>query len=578
MRRRTLGVVGALLLWLALWCAAGSALAAPEAPLPPPPASLAAVGELPLDGRTVYWLDASGALTAEQVLARGQELPWRVRHRDRQSALHGGVLWILFDAVVPAGETWYLEVSSAINDRVDLFYRDASGALVRQEAGTAVPESHWTLPGRLPTFQLARDHAKTVRYLLRVEDDRADFVAPLSLLRQDVLQQHREREQFLFGAYFGLLALIAVASLANGILFRDRAFLGLALYIALLALGQVARIGVGAQHLWSDWQVWNDAMMGLWPGAATAAALWTIKIVTDPARLSRALDLAVWALIAALLAATAVHVALDTRTTLVLVLWLTGIAIMGGFSMVMWGWLAGKDRVLRLVVLAFVPLGVLALFPLARGLGFAPASLLSRFGVFYGTLIELPILYYALNSRLMLRQETELRAGALSRTDPLTGLAHRGALVERLDSSLAHARAQKQNCALLGIRISNLDAIAQEYGRDAVDKALVVAASHLRRACAGYDMPARVGEREFALLVEAPATRETATSRAQQVVASGLRPMESLPGATLRFHVTVGILPRRHLDGAAALHWVLDALDSITPDARKLIRSLDTIQ
>ena len=33
-----------------------------------------------------------------------------------------------------------------------------------------------------------------------------------------------------------------------------------------------------------------------------------MKVVTEPARLSRALDLAVWALIAALLGATAVHI------------------------------------------------------------------------------------------------------------------------------------------------------------------------------------------------------------------------------------------------------------------------------
>jgi hypothetical protein len=60
------------------------------------------------------------------------------------------------------------------------------------------------------------------------------------------------------------------------------------------------------------------------------------------------------------------------------------------------------------------------------------------------------------------------------------------------------------------------------------------------------------------------------------VVASGLRQVEALPAAlTLKFHVAVALLPDPHMDGAASLRWVLDGLDQITPDARKLIKPLN---
>jgi two-component system, sensor histidine kinase LadS len=579
MQRGPLGALVALLLWVALCCTAGSALAAQDAGVaapPPPRLALGATDELALQGRSLYWFDERGATPAEQVEASLQQVPWRLRLREHQPGAATGTLWILFEASVPASQRWYLEVGTAANDRVSVFFQNAAGAWTRQDAGSDVPASRWAVPGRLPTFRLTRDSEHAVRYLVRIEDDRGDFFVPLALVRDDRLQQRRDSEQFLFGAYFGLLGLIAIASLVNGLVFGDRAFLALALYIALLGLGQLARIGLGAQQLWGDWLVWNSAMLALWPGAAVAAALWTIKIVTDPARLSRALNLAAWAMIAALLAATALHVVVHTRTSMNLVLALAGIGIVAALTMIVWSWRASRDRQVLLVAFAFLPVGLLAFFPLARGLGFTESTLLSRYGIFFGTLLELPLLYYALNARLVLRRETELRASALSRNDPLTGLPHRSALVERMDSSLAHARGQKQKCALLGVRIANMEAIAQEFGRDAVDKALVVAASHLRRATVGYDMPARVGEREFALLMEAPVTREAATSRAQQIVASGLRSVESLPGATLRFHVTVALLPRAQLDGAGAVAWVIGALDGITQDARKLIRSLDS--
>lgn len=578
MWRSVLRALGAALLWFASAAGANATSETdPVAGVQPPAIRLGAPAtSVNLNRQAVYWLDAQGSRTIEQVEATADSLPWLLRRRDSQGPVHGGALWILFEATVPAGEHWYLEVSAPFHEKVQLFHRDATGRLVAQEAGTAHSVAEWAVPGRLPTFRLAGNDPRPVRYWLRVEDDRSDFVAPLMLMREDALQQAREREQFVFGAYFGLAGLVAIAALANGLAFRDKAFLAFALYIILLGAGQLGRAGIGAQHVWPEWQVWNDTVLALWPGAATAAALWFVKVVTEPARLSRALDVSAWGLIAALLSATAVHVVIGSWTSMALVLALTGISLIAVLSMVTWGWLGGRDRHLGLFALGFAPVLVLAAFPLARSFGLLPTNLVTRFGLFFGAALELPILYYALNLRLMARREADLRAGALSRTDALTGLPHRQAIIERLDTSLAHARGQKQNCALLGVRISNLDAIAEEFGREAAEKALVVAASHLRRTIVNFDMAARVDQREFAVLLEAPMTPQTVTSRAQQLVASGLRQIEALPAAlTLKFHVTAAMLPVPELDGEASLGWVIDGLDQMNHEVRKLIRPLN---
>lgn len=572
-----MGTIGAVLLWCASLLGAGSALAA-ETLVPGGRMESIQLGgdqAVSLYQRSTYWLDANGASRVEDLEARPHGVPWQLRLRDQQYLLQNGVLWIQFEAAVPAGEHWYLELGAAVYNRVQLFHRDRSGAWVVQEAGTTQPVVDWAVPGRLPTFRLAIDDPRPVRYWLRVEDERADFSAPVALVREEALMETREQEQFLFGAYFGLVALVALASLANGLAFRDKAFLAFALFIVLLASGQLGRAGVAAQYLWRDRPVWNDAVVALWPGAAAAAGLWFVKLVTEPARLSRALDLAVWALIAALLCAVALDVAISTMVSRTLVLAFTGAALVAVFGMVLWGWLDDSEVHLRLVALGFLPVLVMALFPLARGFGLMPTNVLTRHGMHFGVVLLLPILYYALNLRLISRREGELRTGALSRTDALTALPHRQALIERLDTSLAHARGQKQQLALLAVRIANLDAIAEEFGREAAEKALVIAASHLRRATLDFDMAARVGEREFAVMLEAPVTHEAATSRAQQIVASGLRQMEALPAAlTLKFHVTIAMLPQPHFDGAASLRWTLDGLDQFTPDARKLIYPL----
>ncbi|MDB5752202.1 MAG: diguanylate cyclase [Ramlibacter sp.] len=572
MRSSSLRFLAATLLWCACWC--GSAAGGEAPPLP----SLTAGGSKPvaLDGASRYWIDERGDRTIEQVETAGDALPWRPLQKDQQFRLDGKALWVRFDARAAEHAAYFLEVASPSTDLAQLFHRDRAGKWVRQQAGEALAVSAWPVPGRVPAFELAADVATPTRYHLRIEHGRADFVPQLAVYRDTALLARRAQEQLLFGAYFGLAGLIAVAALVLGVAWRDRSFLAFSLYAAFLALGQLARVGVGAQHLWPDWQFWNDAAGAAWPGLPTAAALWFIKVVTEPARLSRALDLGVWALVAALLGAVALDMAIATRLSMFLVLLLTGLSLAAILSMVVWGWLDGRDRHLRLVALAFVPMVVVALFPLARGLGLAPVSTWTRYGLFYGTVLQLPLLFYALHVRSMAARESQLRTAALSRTDALTGLPHRRGLLQRLETSLTRSRGLKQPCALLGVRVSNLDAIIEEFGRNAAEQALVVAGSHLRRAIDDIDMAARVGEREFAVLLECPTTTEIVASRAQQIVASGLRQIDALPAAlTLKFHVAVALLPHRDLDASATLEWVMEGLDQITPDARKLIKPLN---
>ena len=239
-------------------------------------------------------------------------------------------------------------------------------------------------------------------------------------------------------------------------------------------------------------------------------------------------------------------------------------------------WRKGDDPDIRLIALGFVPVLVMALFPIARGLNLVPNSIFTRYGLSMGAAMEMPILFYALSRRGSRRREAQLRASALPRTDALTGLADRRNLLQRLDATLGRARHQKHPCALLVAKVANLDAIGTDYGRDTLDRALVVTASHLRRAATDVDTAARVGEREFALLLEGPITADAAASRAQQLVASGLRSSTALPpDVTLRLLVVIALLPDQQPDAETTLQWTLDALATVRPESRKQIRPLN---
>jgi diguanylate cyclase (GGDEF)-like protein len=531
---------------------------------------------VPLEPRSRWWIDESETATVQEIEAAGDRLPWAPGYRGQQFRIDGKALWIEFDAQTHSPGRWFLEIASSGVDRAQFFYRDAARRWVAQEAGDSKPVSEWPLPGRVPTFELSGETGEPVRYWVRIEHARVDFATPMVLYHQSRLFALREREQFMLGAYFGLSVLIVLVAAGNAIAYRDRTFATYAVYVAVLALGQAAYLGVGAQHLWDRALKWNEVASFLLPGLSSAAALWFVRTVTEPARFSRALDLAVGSLIFALLAAVALDTWLASRATFGLQMALTALALVVVVGLIGYVWVQGDDPYIRLIALGFVPVVTMAVFPVMRGLNLIPLSVWTRYGVTVGAMIEMPILFYALMLRTNRRRESEVRASALARNDALTGLAHGRTLLQRLEAALTRARSLKHPCALLGVRIANMDSIVSEYGREAVEKVLVVAASCLRRAITDIDLASRVGEHDFALLLEGPTSTATALARAQHVIAGGLRQAEALPpGLVMRFHVSVALLPDQELDAAQSLKWVMDGVADMPSDARKQIRPLN---
>jgi diguanylate cyclase (GGDEF)-like protein len=529
-----------------------------------------------LHGRARYWIDESRNATPESIEAAGDTIPWRMRELGANYRIDGKALWFQFDAINPSGNRWFLELGTSGIDRAQFFWRAPDGRWISDEAGDSRPVSDWTLPGRLPAFELAGRTDKPVRYWLRIEHERVDFASPLLLYDQGRLFAGRETEQFLLGGYFSVAALIAIVAIANALIYRDRNFGVYAVYVVALAVGQLAYLGVGAQHVWTHWLRWNELAPFSLPGISAAAGLWFTRTVTEPQRFSRALDLTVWAVIAAILAGIAVDAVVLSRDSFQLVVLLSAIAVVLVVVLIAVVWVHGHDTSVQLIALGFVPVLVMAVFPILRGFNLIPVSALTRYGISIGAALEMPILFYALSVRGSLRREAAVRAAALSRNDTLTGLAHTRSFLHRLESALQRCAALKHACGLLVVKIANYESIIAEYGRDTAERALVVAASVLRSVTADVDMAARVGDHHFALLLEGPATPQETASRAQQLVASGLRQTDALPsGLVLKFQVAAAMLPERNLDADGSLDWLLDAVNTHWPDSRKLIRPLN---
>ena len=224
------------------------------------------VRSIALAGQATYWVEPGRMATAEEVERRAATLPFAVRRPGAQHRLDGQALWLRFDAEVRGPQAWYLAVGASGVDRVQMFHRAADGSWVAQEAGDSRPVSQWPVPGRVPTFELARPTGQPVTYWVRIEHELVDFGADLALYSQAALLEVREREQFLLGAYFGVAALLALVALAHAVGYRDRNFAVYGVYLVLFTLGQAAYLGLGAQHLWDPWLGWDKTSTFLLPG------------------------------------------------------------------------------------------------------------------------------------------------------------------------------------------------------------------------------------------------------------------------------------------------------------------------
>ncbi|HEV6967234.1 putative bifunctional diguanylate cyclase/phosphodiesterase [Roseateles sp.] len=137
---------------------------------------------------------------------------------------------------------------------------------------------------------------------------------------------------------------------------------------------------------------------------------------------------------------------------------------------------------------------------------------------------------------------TELHEQALR--DPLTGLANRQLLDDRLQHAVARGRREGVRLALLTVNLDGFKPINDSFGLSAGDHVLREVARRLQGLARGHDTLARLGADEFALMLEGEVGETTLAQVAQRLLDALAAPMAGVPGAgsqPLRLSASVGI-------------------------------------
>jgi diguanylate cyclase (GGDEF)-like protein len=125
-------------------------------------------------------------------------------------------------------------------------------------------------------------------------------------------------------------------------------------------------------------------------------------------------------------------------------------------------------------------------------------------------------------------EQANEKINQLMRADPLTGVANRRALSERMEESLSFARRHEMPLSLVMCDLDHFKSINDTFGHKVGDEVLAAFGTLMRKNVRGEDLPARFGGEEFVVLL--PATTEANAAVLAERLRQGLIDRDVLQG------------------------------------------------
>lgn len=533
-------------------------------------------GDITLQSR--FWIDSSGQSSVDQAVAQADR--FEDMQRPRTFNLEpGAALWVQVQTgPLDPSRRWYLLLTAAaFTNQASLYVRDANGAWTVQRSGDHLPVAQWDHPDQTPVF--AVDPARSDAMWLRILNSPAPTSPHLQLLTEENLQSKRYTTFLLIGGYLGFGLLVLFLGWVHARLYGDRAFVAYCFYVASMLGFQASYTGIAGLFFWPQWAAWNDmapAFFMLW---LTGSGIWFVREACAVSRYHRGVDrfVVAWALFG--LVFPFVYVALTGPITFKLLNIYGLLSVLLSISLCIWTWRKGETYA-GWLALGFLPVHLGYPFPALRSAGILPDSWATQYAVLIGSAIEIPLLLYILHRRAKDFSENRARLKAMESTDPLTGLTIVPVLKLRLRDALKRAKRSGHQCGLIVVELSNHGEIVTREGREAGDRALVVAASRLAGVARDVDTVCRVSDTRFAVLMEGPVKSDLLKLVAQHVVAKGLERVPTLPtDLPLRFRLVSAAPPESESDESEApdehlLGQLHRALDRLGNEPRKVVMHL----
>lgn len=210
-----------------------------------------------LDQQFHYWVDENRRASLDTLLQSPP--PWQdslstvFRTFYRQAPI-----WMRIDIAFDEGVfgDFLLEVESPVLDKIEFFQVATTGGGEAQRLQYALGGDHHPLPQhdfliRFPTFPLQVAPGQTSQLYLRIESTSA-MIAPIRLWKRQALQMRESKLNLYYGAFFGIMAVMALYNLVLWVFIREHAYLYYVCYVVSAIFFQSVMSGYGYRYLWTE--------------------------------------------------------------------------------------------------------------------------------------------------------------------------------------------------------------------------------------------------------------------------------------------------------------------------------------
>lgn len=142
---------------------------------------------------------------------------------------------------------------------------------------------------------------------------------------------------------------------------------------------------------------------------------------------------------------------------------------------------------------------------------------------------------------LLSRRERRAELVRQALFDPLTGLANRRLMVERLTQAREQAHRQGTVFTVALLDLDGFKAVNDSFGHAQGDQVLVVTAERLLKEIRSSDTLARLGGDEFVLIMEGLPGREVSERVLERLLRAVREPL-ALEGGTAQVHASIGVV------------------------------------
>ncbi len=120
----------------------------------------------------------------------------------------------------------------------------------------------------------------------------------------------------------------------------------------------------------------------------------------------------------------------------------------------------------------------------------------------------------------IVRKQNQVHIERLAHTDPLTGVANRSVLDDRLEHALEKAKRQHTSVAVLYLDLDGFKPVNDQFGHAVGDQLLIEIAMRMKASLRASDTLARIGGDEFVVVTEDSASTQDALKVGEKLLAA----------------------------------------------------------